>query len=121
MKIRIDTPADIAADTGILPASSSLYDKIVHALKGVNDPELPVNIYDLGLIYTLDINDKNEVSINMTLTAPNCPVAGEMPQMVAAAVRSVPQVADVQVKLVWEPKWDKSRLSEAAKLELGLF
>lgn len=121
MKIHISTPPEIAADTGVLPADSPLHDKIVHALKGVNDPELPVNIYDLGLIYKLEIDPENRVNIDMTLTAPNCPVAGEMPQMVAAAVKSVPEVTDVQVKLVWEPKWDKSRLSEAAKLELGLF
>lgn len=119
-KVLIQTAEDVARDDGRVGVDASLREKIVHALRGVMDPELPVNLYDLGLIYELDILDGEAVRIVMTLTAPNCPVAGEMPLMVQQAVMGVEEVVSCDVKLVFEPAWDKSRLSEAARLELGL-
>lgn len=96
-----------------------LYDEIVEAIRTVHDPEIPVNIYDLGLIYSLRIDQENAVEVDMTLTAPGCPVAGEMPGWVADAVEPLPGVKQVDVRLVWEPPWDMSRLSDEARLELG--
>lgn len=98
-----------------------LYKKIIDALKTVYDPEIPVNIYDLGLIYNIDIKDDNFVSIDLTLTAPGCPVAHLFPNMVKAAVVAVPEVSDAEVELVWDPPWSQEMMSEAAKLELGMF
>lgn len=94
---------------------------VVEALKTVHDPEIPVNIYDLGLIYGLEIFDDGSVKIDMTLTAPACPVAGEMPGMVAKAVAGVPGVGEVEVQLVWEPQWTPERMSEEARLLLDMF
>ena len=94
---------------------------VVEALKTVHDPEIPVNIYDLGLIYGLEIFDEGSVKIDMTLTAPACPVAGEMPGMVAKAVAGVPGVGEVEVQLVWEPQWTPERMSEEARLLLDMF
>jgi FeS assembly SUF system protein len=98
-----------------------LREKIIEALKSVYDPEIPVNIYDLGLIYNIDINDSAFVKIDMTLTAPGCPVAGTFPGEVESAVRMVEDVSDVVVELVWDPPWTKERMTEVAKLELGMF
>ena len=92
---------------------------IVRALKQVYDPEIPVNIYDLGLIYELDVNDEGEVKIKMTLTAPNCPMADQLVEDVHEAVADTPGVTNVSIELVFEPEWDKSRMSEEALLELG--
>lgn len=92
---------------------------IVRALKQVYDPEIPVNIYDLGLIYELDVNDEGEVSIKMTLTAPNCPMADQLVEDVHEVVSDTPGVTNVSLELVFEPAWDKSRMSEEALLELG--
>lgn len=95
--------------------------KIIAALRSVFDPEIPVNIYDLGLIYNLQVNEQNhEVYILMTLTSPNCPVAEDMPLQVQEAVKLVEGVGNVQVELTFEPPWDKDMLSESALLELGL-
>ncbi|MDJ0950256.1 MAG: SUF system Fe-S cluster assembly protein [Alphaproteobacteria bacterium] len=94
---------------------------VIDALRTVFDPEIPVSIYDLGLIYDVDIHDDGKVDIVMTLTAPGCPVAGEMPGMVERAVGVVDGVGEVAVDLVFEPPWDPSRMSEAARLELGMF
>lgn len=94
--------------------------EVVDALRQVFDPELPVNIYDLGLIYELDITPDGKVTIEMTLTAPGCPVAQTFPATVAAAVLAVPGVSDVHVEIVWEPPWDSRRMSDMAKLELGV-
>ena len=94
---------------------------IVAALKTVYDPEIPANIYELGLIYKIDIHDDRDVAIVMTLTAPGCPVAGEMPQWVETAVKEVPEVRNVQVELVFDPPWDPSRMSDEAKLQLNMF
>lgn len=97
-----------------------LHGRVVSALRRVRDPELPVNIYDLGLVYGLDIDDAGRVVVHLTLTAPGCPVAQSFPDQVAAAVAAVDGVSDARVELVWEPPWDASRISEAARLELGL-
>ncbi|MBV6635036.1 MULTISPECIES: SUF system Fe-S cluster assembly protein [unclassified Mameliella] len=105
----------------IAPSSTDhpLYDTVVEACRTVYDPEIPVNIYDLGLVYTVDINDQNEVNIIMTLTAPGCPVAGEMPGWVAEAVEPLPGVKQVDVDLTWEPPWGMEMMSDEARLELG--
>ncbi len=95
--------------------------RIIDVLKTVYDPEIPVNIYDLGLIYNIDINDDNFVTIDLTLTSPGCPVAHTFPHMVKEAVVSVPEVSDAEVELVWDPPWSQQMMSEAAKLELGMF
>ena len=96
-----------------------LYDQIVEACRSVFDPEIPVNIYDLGLIYTIDIDPENAVKVIMTLTAPGCPVAGEMPGWVADAVEPLPGVKQVDVELTWEPPWGMDMMSDEARLELG--
>lgn len=98
---------------------STLEEQVIEALRGVYDPEIPVNIYDLGLIYALDI-DAGVVNIAMTLTAPGCPVAQTFPGTVECAVKCVPGVSDARVELVWDPPWTKDRMTEAAKLQLGL-
>ena len=94
--------------------------KIVEALKTVYDPEIPVNVYDLGLIYEVDVNDKQLATIKMTLTAPNCPLVDVLIADVENAVKAVDGVKDIHIDLVFEPPWDKSMLSEEAKLELGM-
>ena len=99
----------------------SLDHRIIAALREVYDPEIPVNIYDLGLIYRIDCDDMGVVEIDMTLTAPGCPVAQTFPGTVEAAVQNVEGVATAEVELVWEPPWTPDRMSEAAKLELGFF
>lgn len=93
---------------------------VIAALRTIYDPEIPVNIYDLGLIYGLDIDAGGKVDIRMTLTAPACPVAGTFPDTVEQRIYEVPGVTEVRVELVWEPAWNKDRLSEDAKLSLGL-
>jgi FeS assembly SUF system protein len=102
------------------PESGSLEAEVIAALRTVYDPEIPVNIYDLGLIYNVRINENKQVFIDMTLTAPGCPVAGTFPGMVAEKVRAVAGVADATVELVWEPAWTQERMTEAARVELGL-
>jgi len=97
-----------------------LQPRVLEALKTVRDPEIPVNLVDLGLIYELIVNKDGIVYVEMTLTAPSCPVAGELPGQVKEAIEAVDGVNDVRVKLVWSPPWDKDRMSEEAKLELGL-
>lgn len=94
--------------------------KIVEALKDVYDPEIPVNVYDLGLIYEIDLSEKNEANIKMTLTAPNCPMVDMLLSDVEQAVEGVDGVEKANINLVFDPPWDKSMLSEEAKLELGL-
>ncbi len=99
---------------------SELKQKVINEIKKVYDPEIPVNIYELGLIYKIDINEKNIVNIDMTLTTPNCPVADSLPKQVKEYILKVDGVSDVNLNLVWDPPWDKSKMSEAAKLELNL-
>ena len=96
-------------------------DEIITCLKTVMDPEIPVNLYDLGLIYKIEIDDNNNVKVDMTLTNPNCPVAGEMPKNLGKSVEKVKGIRSIQVKLVWEPKWHKDFMSEDAKLALDIF
>jgi FeS assembly SUF system protein len=103
-----------------LETGDELRDKLVAALRTIYDPEIHVNIYDLGLIYTLDIEPDGKINIEMTLTAPACPVAGTFPAEVEECLRKVPGVTDVQVELVWEPAWDMDMLTDEVKLELGL-
>lgn len=100
---------------------SGLRSAVIEALKGIYDPEIPVNIYDLGLVYKLKIDDAGKVNIDMTLTAPGCPVAQTFPGTVEERVKSVPGVSDAHVEIVWDPPWEKSRMSKLARIELGMF
>ena len=99
---------------------SDLKEKIISEIKKIYDPEIPVNIYELGLIYKIEVKDKNIVNIDMTLTSPNCPVAESLPKEVKDNILNVEGVSDVKLNLVWDPPWDKSKMSEAAKLELNI-
>ena len=99
---------------------SKLKEKIVSEIKKIYDPEIPVNIYELGLIYKIEKDDKNNVEVEMTLTSPNCPVAESLPKMVKDNILKLNGVDDVDLKLVWDPPWTKDKMSEAAKLELNL-
>ena len=101
-------------------SESKLDNKIINALKTVFDPEIPVDIYELGLIYKCEVTKDNDVLINMTLTSPNCPVAEELPQSVKMSVEAIDEVNNVRVDIVWEPPWDISRMSEVARLELDM-
>ena len=94
--------------------------KIIEEIKKIYDPEIPVNIYDLGLIYKIEVKENKNVNIDMTLTTPNCPVAESLPNMVKENILKLDQVSDVDLKLVWDPPWSKDMMSEAAKLELNL-
>ena len=98
----------------------ALYESVLDALKDIYDPEIPVNIYDLGLIYGVDVSPEADVNIIMTLTTPHCPVAESMPGEVELRVGSVPGVRDAQVEIVWDPPWDPSKMSDEARLELGM-
>src|SRR5687768_2444584 len=103
------------------PGVSNLEAPIIEALHTCFDPEIPVDIYELGLIYGIDVQPSGEVNIRMTLTSPGCPVAGSLPGEVEKKVRSVPGVTDAKVELVWDPPWCMEKMSEAAKLQLGMF
>ena len=94
--------------------------QVIEEIKKIYDPEIPVNIYELGLIYKIEVDEKNKVNIDMTLTSPNCPVAESLPKDVKENIMKVEGVSDVNLNLVWEPPWDKDKMSEAAKLELNL-
>ena len=100
--------------------SAALKEQVIEALKTVHDPEISVNIYDLGLIYELEIDEQGKAEIKMTLTAPGCPVAGSLPAQVEAAARSVEGITEARVELVWDPPWTQDRISEEAQLALGL-
>ena len=104
----------------ILPADATLEQRAIAAIRRVYDPEIPLNVYDLGLIYDLQINERAEAAIKMTLTAPGCPVAGILPGQVADAVKAVAGIQDAKVELVWDPPWNQDRMSDEAKLTLGL-
>ena len=97
-----------------------LKEKIINEIKKIYDPEIPVNIYELGLIYEVKVEKNNNVKVKMTLTTPNCPVAESLPNEVKENIKKVEGVSDVNLNLVWEPPWDKDKMSEAAKLELNL-
>ena len=109
------TPPKLGAD-----AIEALRQGAIDALHTVYDPEIPVDIYELGLIYDLNIDDSGNVAVKMTLTAPGCPVAGSMPDMVKEALEHVDSIGKIDVELVWDPPWDKDRMSEAAQLTLGM-
>ena len=96
-------------------------EEVIDLLKTVKDPEIPVNIYDLGLIYNIEIDKNNNVFIDMTLTNPNCPVAGSMPQMVGKSIENIENLNSINVKLVWQPKWTTELMSEDAKLALDIY
>lgn len=102
-------------------SNDALKEAVITGLKTVFDPEIPVNVYDLGLIYDIQIDDKQHVSIQMTLTSPGCPVAQTFPGTIERAVNEVVGVSDCSVELVWEPPWTNERMTEAARLELGMF
>ena len=112
----MDTPE--TEQTGL--QRDTLEAQVIDALRGVYDPEIPINIYDLGLIYKLDVDTTGIVNIQMTLTAPGCPVAQTFPGTVECAVKCVPGVTDAHVEIVWDPPWTQERMSEAARLQLGL-
>jgi FeS assembly SUF system protein len=111
---------DVSAAQG-QAALDELTDKLIAQLKTVFDPEIPVDIYELGLVYKVDVSDDLDVAIDMTLTAPGCPVAGEMPGWVQEAVMKIDGVKSCDVNLVFDPPWDPSRMSEEAKLQLNMF
>lgn len=103
-------------------STPTLKEQIIENLKGIFDPEIPVNIYDLGLIYAINVNEeKGDVKIDMTLTSPACPVAQTFPQTVQDSILKVAGISSVSVELVWDPPWDKDRMSEVAKLQLNMF
>ncbi|WP_422024938.1 SUF system Fe-S cluster assembly protein [Pyruvatibacter mobilis] len=116
-------PADAVTQTSAIPQAEldMLTDDLIGAIKTVYDPEIPVDIYELGLIYKIDVSDDRDIDIDMTLTAPGCPVAGEMPQWVSDAVSSVDGVGDVKVNLVFDPPWTPERMSDEAKVALNMF
>jgi metal-sulfur cluster biosynthetic enzyme len=119
-RISIQTEDDIATDTGTLPANTPLRERAIHALRNVYDPELPINIYDLGLIYNLDLNEADQTAhITMTLTAPNCPVAEELPKQAQQAVSQATNFTTT-LTLTFTPPWNKDNLPLEAKLALGL-
>ena len=109
-------PAEVAAGE----PGGAIYDGVVNALKEIYDPEIPVNIYELGLIYGVEVSPDNDVTVLMTLTTPHCPVAESMPGEVELRVGAVPGVRDAEVTLVWEPAWDPAKMSDEARLELGM-
>lgn len=119
---RITHPSEQLEGTPLIAPSSiehPLYNSVVEACRTVFDPEIPVNIYDLGLIYTIDITQENAVKVIMTLTAPGCPVAGDMPGWIVEAIEPVAGVKEVDVELTWEPPWGMEMMSDEARLELG--
>jgi FeS assembly SUF system protein len=111
------------ATQSAIPADelARLTDDLIGAIKTVYDPEIPVDIYELGLIYKIDVSDDRDVVVDMTLTAPGCPVAGEMPGWVADAIRSVDGICDVDVNLVFDPPWDPGRMSDEARVALNMY
>lgn len=114
---RMMQPPELEASTG-----HPLWPQVQAALREVYDPEIPVNIYELGLIYKVDINpDNNNVYVEMSLTSPACPVAGEMPGMVEQSVKTIAYIGDVVVDIIWDPPWDPSRMAETAKLQLNMY
>ena len=125
--VPVTTADDGAAPTAPLSAPAKsirqklLEGKVIEAVRQVYDPEIPVNVYDLGLIYEIDAGEDGRVKVKMTLTAPACPVAGTLPGEVEKRIENIPEVVSADVELVWDPPWTRDRMSEAAQLELGLF
>jgi FeS assembly SUF system protein len=119
-KLADQTLVDRALDQTKTPEQKAITERVIEALRTVYDPELPVNIYDLGLIYSIDVDAENRVYVKMTLTAPACPVAGTLPPAVESKIENIPEVKSAKVELVWDPPWSRDMISEAALLELGL-
>ena len=121
----MDDTASIDDETPAEPLSQveldQLTDRLIEQLKTVYDPEIPVDIFELGLVYKVDVSDNRDVLVEMTLTAAGCPVAGEMPGWVEDAVKQIPDIGKVTVELVFDPPWDPSRMSDEAKLQLNMF
>ena len=111
---------DRALDPTKSPQQKSIQEKVIDTIRTVFDPEIPVNIYDLGLIYDIQVSPDNRVHVKMTLTAPGCPVAGSLPVEVERRIENIPEVTSADVELVWDPPWTRERMSEAALLELGM-
>jgi FeS assembly SUF system protein len=107
-------------DPQLTDEQKALEEKVINAIRTVYDPEIPINIYELGLIYDIELKPENEVYVRMTLTAPACPVAGTLPIEVEKRIESIPEVKSAQVEIVWDPPWGKEMMSEAARLQLGL-
>src|SRR4051812_49173863 len=116
-----DTPQDLEAKVAEAARVQELQDKVIAVLKTCYDPEIPVNIHELGLIYGVDVTSAGAVTIRMTLTSPACPVAGSLPPEIETKVKTVPGVSAAKVEIVWEPIWTPERMSEAARLQLGIF
>ncbi|HEX5483737.1 MAG TPA: SUF system Fe-S cluster assembly protein [Terriglobia bacterium] len=123
VKAENTSPADASGENPPLTVSEAiqLQDKVIEALRTCYDPEIPVNIYDLGLIYEVKVERTGDVYVRMTLTAPTCPVAGSLPPEVEQKVKELPGVTSAKIDLVWEPPWEMSKMSEAAKLQLGMW
>ena len=118
MSEEASAPATTAANAG--SAAGEIRERVIEQLRTVFDPEIPVNIYELGLIYEVEVDDAGRVGIRMTLTSPMCPAAEQLPPEVETKARNVPGVSSVQLDLVWEPPWNPSMMSEAARLDLGM-
>lgn len=116
-----EKPSQTLPSAPEVAADAPLEERVVAVLRGIYDPELPVNIYDLGLIYQLQVHPEGGVEVRMTLTTPACPVAGSLPKLVEDRIAATPGVSSAKVELVWDPPWDRSRLSDEAALQLGLF
>jgi len=112
--------AETKADEPVAGPGGDLHEAVIEALKSIYDPEIPVDIYELGLIYDVEVNEEGDAIVTMTLTTPHCPVAESMPGEVELRVLSVPGIRDAEVKLVWDPPWDPSKMSDEARLELGM-
>ena len=123
-KVEVDETNKVNIDMTLTspncPAAESLPNQVIEEVKKIYDPEIPVNIYEMGLIYKIKVDETNKVNIDMTLTSPNCPVAESLPKEVKDNIMKIKGVSDVSLNLVWEPPWDKDMMSEAAKLELNL-
>jgi FeS assembly SUF system protein len=119
----VDPPSAVPAVETPSPAveGADLEEKVVAVLRTCYDPEIPVNIYELGLIYDIQVDDQSAVEVRMTLTSPACPVAGSLPPEVQAKIKNIPGVSDAKVEIVWDPPWTQDRMSDAAKLHLGLY
>jgi len=116
-----DAPQTVEEKVAAATEREKIEEKVVEVLKTIFDPEIPVNIYELGLVYDIDIADDAKVHVKMTLTSPACPVAGSLPPEVKAKIEAVPEVAAAEVEVVWDPVWNPSMMSEAARLQLGMF
>jgi len=119
-KLAEQTVVQRAVDETKTPVQKAIVEKVIDVLRTVFDPEISVNIYELGLIYDISVDAENRVSVKMTLTAPACPVAGTLPPEVERKIENIPEVKSATVELVWDPPWTKDRMSEAALLDLGL-